>query len=164
LVDLFATSSNERITALRTLLVTYSRLLTTSRLSNAALTDLPLPQNLDPKSPISLPNRFFAVYLLVKDTLIALIRLPFFLVPLLTHLPVYVVGALGSRLAEDEMETQAQMKIAFGILLTLLTYPVLFFSFWAMFRQLPLASAIAAGVVWILSRHHAALIDDNYDG
>lgn len=163
LVDLFATS-NEKLSTLKTLLVTYHRLLTTSRLSNAALTDLPLPQNLDPKAPISLPSRFFALYLLIKDTILALIRLPFFAVPLLTHLPIYIVGVLGSRLAEDEIETQAQMKVAFGMILTLLTYPVLFFTFWAVFRQIPLGAAIAGGVVWILGRYHSALIDDNYEG
>jgi glycerol-3-phosphate O-acyltransferase/dihydroxyacetone phosphate acyltransferase len=62
------------------------------------------------------------------------------------------------------METQAQMKIAFGLLLTLLTYPVLFFTFWAIFRAVPLGAAIAAGAVVLLGRYHAVLVDQNYQG
>ncbi len=50
-------------------------------------------------------------------------RLPFFLIPLLAHLPIYAVGILGAKLVEDEMETQAQMKVAFGLILSLITYP-----------------------------------------
>lgn len=164
LVDLFATTGNERISSLKTLLATYHRLLISSRLSNAALTDIPLPQTLDPSRKLSLPNRFFPLWLLVKDSLTALFRLPFFVLPLLINIPVYIVGILGARLAEDEMETQAQMKIACGLLLTLLTYPVLFFTFWAIFRAVPLGSAIAAGAVFLLGRYHAVLVDQNYEG
>jgi glycerol-3-phosphate O-acyltransferase/dihydroxyacetone phosphate acyltransferase len=82
---------------------------------------------------------------------------------MITNLPIYVMGILGARLAEDEMETQAQMKIALGLVLSFLTYPVLFFSLWAVFRQIPLGAAIAAGAVWLLQRYHSVLIDENYD-
>lgn len=81
---------------------------------------------------------------------------------MLIHVPFYVVGILGSRLVEDELETQAQMKILFGLLLSFLAYPVLFFTIWAVVRQVPLGAAVAAGVVWLLGRYHSALIDDNY--
>ncbi|GFZ48760.1 hypothetical protein JCM24511_06509 [Saitozyma sp. JCM 24511] len=164
LADLFSTTSNESISSLKSLLVTYRQLLVSSRLSNASLTDIPLPQTLDPNAKVSLPNRFSTLWLLIKDSLAAFIRLPVFFVPLIFHLPVYFVGTLGARLVEDELETQAQMKIAFGLLLSFLTYPVMFFTFWAVFRQLPLGAAIAAGVVWLLGRYHAALIDENYEG
>lgn len=110
-----------------------------------------------------LPSRFFALWLFVRDTVVALLSLPFFLVPLLVHAPIYVVGVLGGRLVEEELETQAQMKIAFGLILSLLTYPVLFFTLWAVFRQVPLGAAIAAGAVWLIRRYHSALIDYNYD-
>ncbi|EIW71954.1 hypothetical protein TREMEDRAFT_36357 [Tremella mesenterica DSM 1558] len=163
LVDLFTTTSNDRITKLKALLATYHRLLTSSRISNSALTDIPLPQTLDPSLKISLPSRFSPLWLLVKDSLVAAVQLPFFVVPLLTHLPVYIVGVLGARLVEDELETQAQMKIAFGLILSFLTYPVLFFTFWAMFRQFTLGVALAAGLVWLLGRYHSALIDPNYN-
>lgn len=161
LVDLFSTS-HQRIDKLKSLLSTYHKLLISSRLSNSALTGLPLPETLDPARPASVPNRFSTLYILVKDTIICLFRLPFFFVPMIIHLPVYCVGILGARMVEDELETQAQMKIAFGFLLTLLTFPVLFFTLWAVFRQVPLGAAIAAGVVWLLGRFHSALVDDNY--
>jgi glycerol-3-phosphate O-acyltransferase/dihydroxyacetone phosphate acyltransferase len=152
-VDLLSTSGSKSVEDLRSLLVTYSRLLTASRLSNQALTDRKL----------SLPNRFLPLWLLIKDTLASLIRLPFFLFPLITHIPIYIVGILGSRLVEDELETQAQMKIALGLVLSFLTYPVLFFTFWAIFRQVPLGFAIAAGAVFAMGRYHSALIDQNYN-
>ena len=163
LVDLFTTTTNADILKLRDLLATYHRLLVSSRLSNYALTDIPLPRDLDPSLKISLPSRFSTLYILSKDTLGALIRLPFFAIPLVTHLPVYVVGILGARLVEDELETQAQMKIAFGLILSFLTYPILFFILYGITRALPLGFAIAAGAVWLLGKYHSALIDDNYD-
>jgi glycerol-3-phosphate O-acyltransferase/dihydroxyacetone phosphate acyltransferase len=162
LSDLF-TTPHERVASLKTLLATYHRLLITSRLSNAALTELPLATNLDPSREVDLPSRFYTLWLLIKDSIVSLFRLPFFFVPMVTHLPVYVVGIFGARLAEDEMETQAQMKIALGLVLSFLMYPVLFFSLWAVFRQVPLGAAIAAGVIWLLGRYHSALIDQNYD-
>ena len=82
---------------------------------------------------------------------------------MLLHLPVYGMGMLGSHLAEDELETQAQMKIALGLVLSLLMYPVLFFILWAVFRQSPLGAAIAAGSLWVLRRYHLTLVDDNYE-
>ncbi|KAK8853284.1 hypothetical protein IAR55_003988 [Kwoniella newhampshirensis] len=161
LVDIMSTPI-ESVTNLKKLLATYHRLLSSSRLSNAALVDLELPRNLNPSRPINLPNRFSTLWLLIKDSLSCFIRLPFFIVPMLIHIPIYIVGILGARLAEDELETQAQMKVVFGLLLSFLTYPVLFFSLWAVFRQLTLGAAMAAGVVWVLGRYHSALVDENY--
>lgn len=162
LVDLFCTP-NSKIENLKTLLATYQRLLTSSRLSNAALVGLKLPRQLNPDSVTSLPSRFSTLWLLIKDSIACLIRLPFFIVPMLLHIPIYIVGILGARLVEDELETQAQMKIAFGLLLSFLTYPVLFFSLWAVFRNWTLGTMMAAGAVWLLGRYHSALIDENYD-
>ena len=161
LVDLFTTRL-EPIDRVKTLLVTYHKLLISSRLSNEALTDLPLPQTLDPTRKASLPSRFSTLSMLIKDSITCLIRLPFFFIPMLVHLPVYMFGILGARLVEDELETQAQMKIALGLVLSFLTYPVLFFTIWAIFRQVPLGGAIAACAVWLLGRSHSALIDENY--
>ncbi|CAD6575431.1 MAG: hypothetical protein TREMPRED_001419 [Tremellales sp. Tagirdzhanova-0007] len=161
LVDLFTTRL-ETIDRVKALLVTYHKLLISSRLSNEALTDLPLPQTLDPTRKASLPSRFSTLYMLTKDSITCLIRLPFFLIPMLVHIPVYIFGILGARLVEDELETHAQMKIALGLLLSFLTYPVLFFTIWAIIRQVPLGGAIAACAVWLLGRSHSALIDENY--
>jgi len=136
--------------------------LVSSRLSNAALVDLPLPKDLDPKRKIAMPSRFFPLWILVKDTIACLVRLPFFLIPMVLYSPVYVAGTLGARLAEDEQETQAQMKIALAILLSFLLYPVLFFTFWAVFRQVPLGAALAVGLIWLLKRYHSTLVDENY--
>jgi glycerol-3-phosphate O-acyltransferase/dihydroxyacetone phosphate acyltransferase len=112
---------------------------------------------------VSIPNRFSTLILLIRDSISALIRLPFFFIPMMIHLPIYMVAVYGGRMVEHELETQAQMKVAFGILLSFFTYPVLFFAFWAVFRQVPLGAAIAAGAVWLFARYHAALIDQNYD-
>jgi glycerol-3-phosphate O-acyltransferase/dihydroxyacetone phosphate acyltransferase len=162
LTDLF-TTPHERITSLKRLLATYHRLLISSRLSNAALTDLPLAKALNPRRKFDVPSRLNTLWILVKDSISSGFRLPFFFIPLLVHLPLYVVGVFGARLAEDEMETQAQMKVALGLVLSFLMYPVLFFSLWAVFRQVPLGAALAAGVLYLLQRYHSALIDENYD-
>ncbi len=82
---------------------------------------------------------------------------------MLIHLPIYLVGVMGGRLVEDELETQAQMKIAFGLLVSFLMYPVLFFTLWAVFRQVPLGFAVAAGTLWVLRKYHHSLVDSNYD-
>ncbi|ORX40536.1 hypothetical protein BD324DRAFT_6506 [Kockovaella imperatae] len=163
LVDLFTTTSNERISNLRSLLVNYHRLLASSRLTNAALTDLPLPQTLDPTRKVALPSRFSTLWLLVKDTIISLFHLPFFLIPLIVNFPTYVVGTLGARMVEDELETQAMMKMVFGILFSTISVPILFFIVWSIFRQVPLGAGIAAVIVWALQRYHYRLIDENYE-
>lgn len=136
--------------------------MTASRLTNEALVDLPLPSTLDPNAKLPLPTRLSAIWLLIKDTLVSLYHLPFFLIPMLVNLPIYGIGTLGAHLVEDELETQAEMKIVFGMFISCLTLPVLFFSLWAVFRQVPLGAALAAGTVWLLSRYHTALVDDNY--
>ena len=162
LVNIFETLSNPRISALKTKLVAYHRLLVSSRLSNAALVDLPLPKSLDPARKIDLPSRFLPLWILTKDTTACLLRLPFFLVPLVLYAPVYAAGVLGSRLAEDEQETQAQTKIALSLLLSFLIYPILFFFLWTIFAAVPLGAAFAIGVIWLLRRYHSSLIDENY--
>jgi glycerol-3-phosphate O-acyltransferase/dihydroxyacetone phosphate acyltransferase len=163
LVDLFTTTDIPRLAKLKDTLVTYHKLLVSSRLSNDALSDLPLPQNLDPTINVSLPSRLSTLYYLVKDTIAALLRLPFFFIPLIMHIPIYIAGILGGRLVEDEFETYAQMKIALGLVCSFLIYPVMFFTLWAVFKQVPLSAAISAGAIWLLRRYHSSLIDENYN-
>ena len=162
-MDLF-TTPHPGIQALKTLLVTYHRLLLSSRLSNAALVDLPLPRTLNPSESISLPSRFTALYLFIRDTIIALVLLPFFAVPMIMHLPIYCAAVFAGRLAEEEMETQAQMKIGVGLLFSLLMYPVAFLGLWLLGG---IGGALGLGVaglgVWVVRRYHTALVDYNYD-
>ncbi|WWC72092.1 uncharacterized protein I206_106052 [Kwoniella pini CBS 10737] len=162
LVDLFSTQ-DESVQSLKRLLATYHRLLTSSRLSNFALSNISLSSTLDPSLPVSLPNRFSTLFYFIKDTLTCLIHLPFFIIPMLIHIPVYVVGYLGASLVEEELETQAQMKVVFGLLLSLITYPVLFFLLWGVLRGLALGVVLAAVSVWGLGRYHSQLIDENYN-
>lgn len=91
--------------------MTYHSLLESAKLSHEALTDLPLPRTLDPSVEAPLPSRLSTLALLLKDTLATGIRLPFFLLPLLVHLPAYTLGRLLARMVEEEEETQAQMKV-----------------------------------------------------
>jgi len=164
LVDLFATRGNEKIDKLRSTLVTYRSLLFASRLSNYTLTDLPLPKNLDPNRPVPLPGRIRTLAVLIKDTIICLVQFPLFLIPFLFHIPIYIIGVLGARMAEDELETQAQMKVFLGVFVSFVTYPIGFLIFLWMFRHVPLGMAFAAGAVWLLGKYHSALIDQNYNG
>ncbi|WWC91816.1 uncharacterized protein L201_006763 [Kwoniella dendrophila CBS 6074] len=162
LVDLF-TTPGESIESLKSILATYHRLLTSSRLTNSALSDISLSSTLDPSLPVSLPNRFSTLFHFIKDTLICLFHLPFFIVPMLIHIPVYIMGYQGSKLAEEEMETQAQMKVAFGVLISLIYYPVLFFLLWGALKGFAFGVVLAAGTIWALGRTHSALIDENYN-
>ena len=88
----------------------------------------------------------------------ALIRLPFFLFPLLFHLPIYVMARLGARLVEDEEETQAQNKVVFGLLLCLMMYPTAFYVLWAFFWFTPVGALGAAALVWLFVFYHTKLI------
>lgn len=163
LVDLFATD-DERIDRLKATLVRYHQLLFSSRLSNSALTDLPLPKDLDPATPVPVPGRLRTLALLVKDTVVSSIQFPLFIVPFLFHLPVYAIGMFGASLAEDELETQAQMKVFLGLFLSIVMYPIIFTFFLWLFAAVPLGFAMAAGAVWLLNKYHTALIDQNYRG
>lgn len=161
LSDLFATS-DERIDKLKETLVAYRRLLFSSRLSNDGLTDLPLPLALDPSHDVPLPSRLRTLALLIKDTIVCLVQFPLFIIPFIAHVPIYTIGILGAGMAEDELETQAQMKVFLGCFFSIVWYPIIFFIFVRVFRAIPLGMALAAGAVWLLSKYHTALIDQNY--
>jgi glycerol-3-phosphate O-acyltransferase / dihydroxyacetone phosphate acyltransferase len=91
-----------------------------------------------------------------------LVRLPFFLIPLLVHAPAYAVSRYGAGLAVDEEESQAQNKIAFGLILTATSYGVLFWILWAVFWLTPIGAALAAGGVWLMYNYYVRVIDDVY--
>jgi glycerol-3-phosphate O-acyltransferase/dihydroxyacetone phosphate acyltransferase len=140
-------------------LLEYYSLLESARLTNSVLSSLPLPRTLDPNQPVPLPSRLYTLMILFRDTLALAIRLPFFLFPLIVHLPVYILSRLGAQLAEDEVESQAQNKVVIGlILLVLFIYPTAFFLLWAFMMYTPLGALISAGIVWLLAVYHNRLI------
>lgn len=140
-------------------LLDYYSLLESARLTNSVLSSLPLPPTLDPNQPVPLPSRLYTLVILLRDTLALVVRLPFFLFPVIVHLPVYVLSRLGARLAVDEVETQAQNKLVIGlVLLVLFIYPTAFFLLWAFMMYTPLGALVSAGVVWLLAVYHNTLI------
>lgn len=63
------------------------------------------------------------------------------------------------RLVEDEEETMAQNKIVFGLVLLLVTYPMIFYFLWALFLYTRIGALVAAGTVWLFAVYHVKLID-----
>uniref|UniRef100_A0A8H7Y8D0 Phospholipid/glycerol acyltransferase domain-containing protein n=1 Tax=Psilocybe cubensis TaxID=181762 RepID=A0A8H7Y8D0_PSICU len=164
LVDLFSSpdiTPNFK-TAKRRLLEYYS-LLQSSHLSNSVLSSLPLPRSLDPNTPATVPSRLYTLIILIRDSIAALIQLPFFFIPLVVHSPVYIMGRIGAKLVENEEETQAQNKVAFGLLSSLLIYPAAFFFLWAMFWYTSLGALLAATLVYLFAVYHIRMIDGNYE-
>lgn len=89
----------------------------------------------------------------------SLIRLPFFLLPLIIHLPIYIITKSSLRLSDFEEEF-AQNKIALGLALAALTYLGLFSVAWWILFLVPFGSLIAAAAVWLVAIYHVRLIDD----
>ena len=63
---------------------------------------------------------------------------------------------------EDEEETQAQNKLLFGLLLTLIAYGSLFAILWAIMSKTVFGALVAALTVYAVSIYHRHLVDDNY--
>ncbi|KAH9932642.1 glycerol-3-phosphate-acyltransferase [Fomitopsis serialis] len=164
LVDLFCTPDLvPNLTAIKRHLLTYYSLLQSTNLTNSVLASLPLPETLDPNRPIPVPSRLFTLSLLVRDTLALLVGLPFFLGPLLMHVPAYVFARVGARLAKDEEETQAQNKVVFGLLLLMLIYPAAFFFIWAFLWYTPLGALASGTLVVLVASYHNKLVNNNYE-
>ncbi|KAJ9108766.1 hypothetical protein QFC21_000086 [Naganishia friedmannii] len=163
LVDMFSPpTSNKQLQELKDLLNKYNRLLITAKLTNNELADLPLPGTLEPSSSTPLPTRFSTLTMLIRDTVSCAVRLPFFLVPMIIHLPIYVMARMGANIVKEEMETQAQMKVAFGLLFSLAVYPFFFFVLWIFMGFTSLGALIAAVLVYGFSVSHKSLVDENY--
>jgi glycerol-3-phosphate O-acyltransferase/dihydroxyacetone phosphate acyltransferase len=92
-----------------------------------------------------------------------LLMMPFFLLPMLIHLPMYYVAKLGENIVREELETQAQMKIVFGLLFSLLVYPAVFVLLWVFLGFTSFGALIAAGAVYLFNMSHKNLVDENYD-
>ncbi|KAG7098271.1 hypothetical protein E1B28_000233 [Marasmius oreades] len=164
LVDLFATPDvTPNIVSVKRNLLEYYSLLQSTNLTNSVFSALPLPRSLDPNIPTPLPSRLYTLLIFIRDTLSALVRLPFFLFPLIVHLPVYIMGRLGARLVQDEEETQAQNKVVFGLLSMLMIYPATFFFLWALFWYTPIGAFLAAATLYLFAIYHDRMINDNYE-
>ena len=155
--------------SLKQALVSYHAYLTNARMDNSSLSQIPLPADLDPSRPIPLPTRFSTLAILVRDVLSTLIRIPFFALPFLVNIPVYVMARWGAKLVDDEKETQAQMKVMFGLLVSALVYPAAAAIIYGLaFRAGSyLGALIGLGItalfVWGLGISHRSLIDENYE-
>lgn len=160
LVDLFSTpEATPNVQAVRRSLLEYYSLLQSAQLTNSVLSSLPLPRTLDPQQPVDLPSRLFTLLVLTRDSLASLIRLPFFILPLIVHFPAYVMARLGARLAIDEEETQAQNKVLFGMFLLMLIYPTAFLVMWAFLWFTPIGAILSATFVWLFAVYHNKLIN-----
>jgi glycerol-3-phosphate O-acyltransferase / dihydroxyacetone phosphate acyltransferase len=144
---------------MRRSLLEYYSLLQSAQLTNSVLSSLPLPRTLDPHQPVTLPSRLFTLLVLVRDSLACLIRLPFFIFPLIVHSPAYIMGQLGARLVIDEEETQAQNKVLFGMFLLMLIYPTAFSIMWAFLWFTPIGAILSATFVWLFALYHNRLIN-----
>ncbi|KAJ7213017.1 hypothetical protein GGX14DRAFT_446036 [Mycena pura] len=164
LVDLFSTPDpTSDFKSVKRRLLEYYSLLQSTHLTNSVLSNLPLPRTLDPNTPTPLPSRLLTVLILVRDTFTMLLGLPFFAFPLVMYMPVYYMGRLGARLAEDEEETQAQNKLVFGMLSMVLMYPAAFFFLWALFMYTRVGAVMAATTLWLFARYHDTMINANYE-
>ncbi|KAI3604698.1 glycerol-3-phosphate o-acyltransferase [Moniliophthora roreri] len=162
LVDLFSTpDATPNIISVKRHLLEYYSLLQSTNLTNSVLSSLPLPRLLDPNTSTPLPSRLYTLVIFVSDTVSSLARLPFFVFPLIVHLPVYIMGRFGARLVEDEEETQAQNKVVFGLLSMFMIYPAAFFFLWALFWYTPVGALLAALTCYLFAIYHNRMIDGN---
>ncbi|KAJ7122064.1 hypothetical protein C8R43DRAFT_1149056 [Mycena crocata] len=160
LVDLFSTPNpTPNFKSMKRHLLEYYSLLQSTHLTNSVLSNLPLPRSLDPNTLTPLPSRLMTLLILVRDTFSTLLRLPFFVFPLVIYMPVYIMGRLGARLVEDEEETQAQNKLVFGLLSMLLIYPTAFFFLWSLFLYTRVGALMAGATLWLFARYHDTMIN-----
>ena len=160
LVDLFSTSDpTPTFNSAKRKLLTYYSLLEESHLSNSALSTLPLPADLDPRRPVPVPSRLRTLAVLIGQTLAVSTRLPFFILPLIIHLPAYYVARRGAKMVEDEEETQAQNKVVFGLMLAFLIYATLGIIVWASLSYTALGALAGLGLIYGVAWYHNSLID-----
>ncbi|KAJ7646636.1 hypothetical protein FB45DRAFT_890970 [Roridomyces roridus] len=164
LVDIFSTPNpTPNFQSVKRHLLEYYSLLQSTHLTNSVLSNLPLPRTLDPNTPTPLPSRLYTVLILLRDTFYTVVRLPFFAIPLLMYLPMYIMARFGARLAQDEEETQAQNKLVFGLLSMLLVYPTAFFFLWSLFMYTRAGALLAVATLWLFARYHDSMINDTYE-
>ncbi|KAF7315927.1 PlsC domain-containing protein [Mycena indigotica] len=164
LVDLFSTPDpTPNFKSVNRRLLEYYSLLQSTKLTNSVLSNLPLPRTLDPNRPTPVPSRLLTLLILLRDSFVMLLRIPFFIFPLVMYLPVYYMGRVGARLVKDEEETQAQNKLVFGMISMFLTYPAAFFFLWSFFLYTRVGAVMAAATLWLFARYHDTMINANYE-
>lgn len=144
------------------MLTTYRDALKHLGVSHLSLSSLPLPETLDPSVPHRLPTRMRVFASIVLSTFACLIRLPFFLLPLLVHLPVYLFARYASSGALEE--DQAQNKVAIGLVLALVTYAAFFaVACVLLWTSIPWGGAILVAIVGTIAfvAYHNRLVDAN---
>ncbi|GAA5877846.1 hypothetical protein JCM3774_000194 [Rhodotorula dairenensis] len=164
LVDLFASvNPSASLRRLRRLLTTYRDALNHLGVSHLSLSSLPLPDTLDPSVPHRLPTRMRVFASVVLSSFACLIRLPFFLLPLVVHLPVYLFARYASSGALEE--DQAQNKVAIGLVLALVTYAAFFaVACGLLWTSIPWGGAILVAIIGTIAfvAYHNRLVDANY--
>ncbi|GAA97148.1 uncharacterized protein L969DRAFT_43947 [Mixia osmundae IAM 14324] len=164
LIDfLSAPKAAAKTSELKQILVDYDAALKKAGLSHNQLADYGLPSSLDPTRPIDTPTRVAALTQLVGSTLASLVRLPFFIPPLIFHLPVYTAGKLTLKyINSKEEESFAQNKVLICMIMLLVSYPVLFLLIWSIWLPSKVGAVLSFGLVWAFAHFHVAMIDDNY--
>ncbi|CAA7263179.1 unnamed protein product [Cyclocybe aegerita] len=164
LVDLFSYPDiTANFKSVKRNLLAYYSLLQSTHLTNSVLSSLPLPRTLDPNTPATIPSRLYTILILIRDSILALVQLPFFFLPLIVHSPAYMMGGLGAKLVEHEEETQAQNKVAFGLISLLVIYPATFVFLWALFWYTRLGALLAGLIVYLFAVYHIKMVDSNYE-
>lgn len=65
----------------------------------------------------------------------------------------------GAKLVENEEETQAQNKVAFGLIALVFTYSTAFFFLWALLMYSPVGALISAATIYLFAIYHNQMID-----
>lgn len=166
LVDLFSPTSQytESAASARKALIAYEQLLRARHFTNASLNALPLPRILDPQTAARPPDRLRTLWALTQTTFQSILYLPFFILPLLAHLPIYLIGKFTQvYLNSTEPEAFAQNKIVFSLLvLIVFIYPTTFFFTWAVFLFSPVGFMLAVCWTILFGIYHTKLVDRNY--
>merc|ERR1711939_304772 len=167
LANLFSPESplSSQAAAARDSLIAYEAELRKNHYTNSSLNALPLPRILDPLHAAPAPDRLRTLWALTRRTTSSLIFLPFFILPLFAHLPVYLVGK-GTQIYLSnpaEPEEFAQTKIVFSLFVLLFfVYPITFFFTWALFLFTPWGFLIALAWTAAFAHYHTRLVDLNY--
>lgn len=166
MIELFSPNAHtsDKSAHAKAALVRYDATLRQLRYTNASLNAIPLPRILDPLHPAPVPDRLRTLWALFKATFSSLKLLPFFILPLLAHLPIYIIGkATQYYVNAVDAEEFAQNKIVFSLLVLLLfIYPAIFFFTWALCLFTPIGLFIALGWTAAFSVYHTRLVDANY--